>query len=68
MTKKEPLALADLTDQERRFLWTIRAIPRHRWPVLDRMMDRMIAGMTPELALALGERDLARADAKRAAS
>ena len=42
------------------------AISPRRLPVLARMMDRLLAGMTPELALALGKRDLARADAKHA--
>ena len=46
----EPLALADLTDREREFVRTIRSIPRHRWPVLARMMDRMTDGMATEEA------------------
>ena len=62
----EPLALADLTDREREFVRTIRAIPSHRLPVLDCLATRLLAGMTPELALGLGKRDLARADAKHA--
>ena len=66
--KAEPLALADLTDQERNFLRTIRSIPRHRWPVLARMMDRLIDGMATEEAEALATREAAEADVEHAAS
>ena len=57
-----------MTEQERKFLLTIRAIPPHRWPVLDRMMDRMIGGMTADEAGALGTHEAAEADAEHAAS
>ena len=67
MTRDEPLTGADLTDQERKFLLTIRAIPRHRWPVLGRMMDRMIAGMATEEAEALATSEVAEADTGHAA-
>ncbi len=67
-SKAEPLTWADLTDRERGFLLTIRSIPRHRWPVLNRMMDRMIAGMATEEAEALATREAAEADAEHAAS
>ena len=67
MTRDEPLTGADLTDQERKFLLTIRAIPRHRWPVLGRMMDRMIAGMATEEAEALATSEVAEADTEHAA-
>ena len=58
----------DMTDQEREFVRTIRAIPRHRWPVLARMMDRMIAGMSAEEAETMATREVAEADAEHAAS
>ena len=67
-SEAEPLALADLTDRERKFLLTFRSIPRHRWPVLGRMMDRMIAGMATEEAKALATREVTLADAEHAAS
>ena len=64
----EPLAPADLTDRERGFLLTIRSIPRHHWPVLARMLDRMLGGMATEEAEALATREAAEADAEHAAS
>lgn len=67
MTKDEPLTWADLTDQEREFLRTIRLIPRHRWPVLSQMMDWIIAGTTTEDAGACGWLKIIEADAEHAA-
>ena len=68
MTKNDPLALGDLTDQECRFLLIVRSAPPHRLPGIDRMMDRMTAGMAAEEAEALATREVAEADAEHAAS
>ena len=64
MSAREPLTWADLDEDERRFLITIRSVPPHRLPAVWRLMVRMANGVSNAEAERLFHRDIALADAR----
>ena len=64
MSAREPLTWADLDEDERRFLITIRSIPPHRLPAVRRLVVRMTNGVSPAKAERLFHQDMAVADAR----